>query len=122
MCSGDLSPLAVFHSAVFLLLHICMYFQRWQFSMRVVFVFVCVTPADFHGLIRWVSCSRLYAGVDSRAMVLFPCALSQCFLLFMLCYCSQYFLLYQILLSLHAVMAVTGFSLLSLILVCFGGN
>ena len=78
--------------------------------MHVVFVFVCVTPADFHGLIRWVSCSRLYAGVDSRAMVLFPCALSQCFLL------------YQILLSLHAVMAVTGFSLLSLILVCFGGN
>ena len=59
-----------------------MYFHRWQFSTRVALVFVCVAPADFHGFIRWVGCSRLDAGADSRASVLIPCALSQCFLMY----------------------------------------
>ena len=68
-----------------------MYFQRWQFSARIALVFVCVAPADFHVLIRWVSCSRLYVGADSRARVFFPRAL------------SQRFLLYQIRVLLHAV-------------------
>ena len=60
----------------------CILIAAYLFSTRVALVFVCVAPADFHGLIRWVGCSRLYAGADSRAMVLFPGALSQCFLLY----------------------------------------
>ena len=36
----------------------------------------------FHGFIRWVGCSQLDAGADSRARVLIPCALSQCFFLY----------------------------------------
>ena len=84
----------IFNSAVFLLLHICMYVQRWQFLvflhvLAVIGVFSA--PTDFHGCVGWASVG-FYAGADSR--VIFTSAFSQCFLL------------YQILVFVHAALAL----------------
>ena len=63
--------LVIFNSAVFLLLHIDMYVQRWQFLVFLhvlALIGVFSAPTDFHGCVGWASVG-FYAGADSRAML-----------------------------------------------------